>query len=147
MDQMDRDEAQDAPAQSEPQPDETDGDITMADVNPMPPSEDEKKDIKLEDLFADDSDDEFPSTDKTTQSQALPSSPGGADQNGASVKASANDPEVTRTFYQRLFPWRYFFQWLNHSPTPTTDFMHREFAYTVSDDRVWRYQSFQTADL
>lgn len=87
---MDRDQAQDVLVESESKPDETDGDITMADVNPMPPPEEEKKDseeekkdveqeekdvgqekkdIKLEDLFADDSDDEFPSTDKTTQSQ------------------------------------------------------------------------------
>lgn len=80
MDQMDRDQAPDAPVQSEPQPDETDGDITMADVNPMPPPEQEKQDIKLEDLFADDSDDEFPNIDETIKSQALPpSSPGGAD--------------------------------------------------------------------
>lgn len=80
MEQMDRDEVQDAPVKSEPQPDETDGDITMADVNPLAPSEQEKKDIKLEDLFADDSDDdEFPSTEKTTDSQILPTSSPGPD--------------------------------------------------------------------
>lgn len=74
MEEIDRDQGQDAPVKTEPQPDETDGDITMADVNPMPPAEDRKKDIKLEDLFADDSDDEFPSTGKTTQSQQFPTS-------------------------------------------------------------------------
>ncbi|KAK3321536.1 hypothetical protein B0H66DRAFT_173486 [Apodospora peruviana] len=52
-----------------------------------------------------------------------------------------------RTFYQRLFPWRYLFQWLNHSPTPTNDFAHREFAFTLQNDAYLRYQSFVTSDL
>lgn len=76
MEEMEHGQAQDVPVKTEPQ-DETDGDITMADVNPMPPPQDAKKDVKLEDLFADDSDDEFPSTGNPTQSQPLPtSSPG-----------------------------------------------------------------------
>lgn len=85
-----------APAlvKTEPQ-DDTNGDITMADVHPLPPAssaepngdeaedknaDEAKKEVKLEDLFADvDSDDEFPSTNKTTQSNILPtSSPGPA---------------------------------------------------------------------
>ena len=52
-----------------------------------------------------------------------------------------------RQFYQRLFPWRYLFQWLNHSPTPTNDFGNREFAFTLQNDAYLRYQSFATADL
>lgn len=59
----------------------------------------------------------------------------------------ASDPEVMRSFYQRLFPWRQLFQWLNHSPTPTNDFGNREFAFTLSNDAYLRYQSFATADL
>lgn len=85
-------EHQDAPmaVKDEPQ-DDTNGDITMADVHPLPDPaaretnddearDDAKKEVKLEDLFADvDSDDEFPSTSKTNQSNALPtSSPGPA---------------------------------------------------------------------
>jgi DNA primase small subunit len=63
------------------------------------------------------------------------------------VVARAADPEVMRSFYQRLFPWRYLFQWLNHSPLPSTDFGHREFAFTLQNDAYLRYQSFPTSDL
>lgn len=59
----------------------------------------------------------------------------------------ASDPMLMRTFYQRLFPWRHLFQWLNHSPTPTNDFGHREFAFTLPNDAYLRYQAFPTADL
>lgn len=52
-----------------------------------------------------------------------------------------------RAFYQRLFPFRYLFQWLNHSPSPSTDFAHREFAFRLPNDAYLRYQSFPTADL
>jgi DNA primase small subunit len=62
-------------------------------------------------------------------------------------KSAYSDPEIMRAFYQRLFPFRYLFQWLNHSPTPNNDFMHREFAFTLPNDSYLRYQSFPTADL
>lgn len=52
-----------------------------------------------------------------------------------------------RAFYQRLFPFRYLFQWLNHSPSPQNDFAHREFAFTLPNEAYLRYQSFASADL
>lgn len=57
------------------------------------------------------------------------------------------DPEVIRGFYQRLFPWRYLFQWLNHGPKPSADFGNREFAFTLQGDIYKRYLSYATADL
>ncbi|KAA8909783.1 putative DNA primase subunit Pri1 [Sphaerosporella brunnea] len=53
-----------------------------------------------------------------------------------------SDPEVMRAFYQRLFPWRLLFQWLNHSPIPSHDFTDREFAFTRQNGAYLRYQSF-----
>ncbi|KAJ9148484.1 DNA primase [Pleurostoma richardsiae] len=124
-------------------------DIPMAGAD-APAVDEAKKDVKLDELFADvdSSDEEFPSSREpaqltpTSSSPDSPSSPGDA---SASLKAS--DPEVMRSFYQRLFPWRYLFQWLNHSPTPTPDFGHREFAFTLQNDAYLRYQSFPTSDL
>ncbi|RYP71376.1 hypothetical protein DL771_004864 [Monosporascus sp. 5C6A] len=124
-------------------------DITMAEPDALPATTEgkDKQEVKLEDLFADvDSDEEFPSSrgeeSKPPSSPAAPSSPAIGE---LSLKAS--DPELLRMFYQRLFPWRYHFQWLNHSPTPTNDFGHREFAFTMPSNQVWRYQSYPTADL
>lgn len=72
--EFDKMEQDAAAVKAETQPDETDGDITMAEMNPLQPGDEAKKDVKLEDLFADvDSDDEFPS-EKPTQSQPLPTS-------------------------------------------------------------------------
>ncbi|EWG43619.1 DNA primase small subunit [Fusarium verticillioides 7600] len=114
---------------------------TEADVK-MNETEDVKKEAKqLEDLFDDvDSDEEFPSSAAVQpSSQVAPLFD--------AMTLTASDPEVMRSFYQRLFPWRYLFQWLNHSPTPTNDFGNREFAFTLQNDAYLRYQSFPTADM
>ncbi|KAJ2999062.1 hypothetical protein NUW58_g124 [Xylaria curta] len=122
-----------------------DNDVTMTGTNGS-----EKKDVKLEDLFADgDSDEEFPSSRpngvKPSSPPVAPSSPL---ENGNGI--SSSDPELLRMFYQRLFPFRYLFQWLNHSQKPTNDFAHREFALTIhnatGNEIYLRYQSYPTAD-
>ncbi|KAH7382814.1 hypothetical protein BKA64DRAFT_606736 [Cadophora sp. MPI-SDFR-AT-0126] len=131
-----------------------DQDMAMADLSgtekglEAPVKLEMKPEVKLEDLFADmDSDEEFPSS--TGQNLKITSSPPEAPPSPVHIGPSsrASDPEVMRSFYQRLFPWRYLFQWLNHSPTPTNDFGHREFAFTLQNDAYLRYQAFPTADL
>ncbi|KXJ90231.1 DNA primase small subunit [Microdochium bolleyi] len=132
-----------------------DGDVEMAEGSqqeqqPAAKAE-EKKEVKLDDLFADvDSDEEFPSSKPVKEEEDyLSDSPDIPDALGTNslAGAKASDPEVMRMFYQRLFPWRYLFQWLNHSPTPSDDFKHREFAFTLQNDAYLRYQSFATSDL
>lgn len=75
---------QDSPVKNGTQPDETTTEITMAEVNALRLEEEPKKEVKLDDLFADvdSDDDEFPSTGRPTQSQVLPTSSPGADMSG-----------------------------------------------------------------
>ena len=96
---------------------------------------------RIEDLFDDDDDDEFSSSaqtrpDDSMQPTALPT-----------PKAQFSEPDTLRQFYQRLFPFRPLFQWLNHSATPQQDFQNREFAFVLPNDAYIRYQSFASADL
>ncbi|KAK3305838.1 uncharacterized protein B0T15DRAFT_211668 [Chaetomium strumarium] len=97
--------------------------------------QDIKSDIKLEDLFdgIDSDEDEFTNSNDAQQE----------------TEANAADAafELLRIYYQRFFPWRYMFQWLNHSPVPAKDFKHREFSLWLHNDAVMRYQSYTTADL
>ncbi|KAK2628928.1 hypothetical protein QTJ16_002031 [Diplocarpon rosae] len=133
---------------------DSDQDMTMADVTAESKdpqdivASEAASEVKLENLFADmDSDEEFPGS--TSQDVKITSSPPEAHAPPVPIGPSsrASDPEVMRSFYQRLFPWRYLFQWLNHSPTPSNDFGHREFAFTLQNDAYLRYQAFPTSDL
>ncbi|KAK4192289.1 putative DNA primase small subunit [Podospora australis] len=101
--------------------------------------------IKLEDLFEgmdSDEDEEFPSGVKgdILTSQVPPSS-----QSPITHKESTS--ELLPIFYQRFFPWRHYFYWLNHSPTPTNDFKHREFSLWLQNEVVMRFRSYPTLDL
>jgi DNA primase small subunit len=112
--------------------------VDLPDVPPQaePVAAPEPGKVDLEDLFDDDSDsDEFSSSLPQAAKAPLPTS-----SNGAA------DPETMRAFYQRLFPFRHLFQWLNHSALESNDFAHREFAFTLPNDAYLRYQSFKNAD-
>ncbi|KAI9772076.1 MAG: hypothetical protein M1840_001364 [Geoglossum simile] len=141
------DELPDAPALSENGSHQSEEDRKVAliegdrmDIEPPPRPEG----VRLDNMFdGDDEDDEFPAS----------SAPEMKPEVATDVLVSAapsvkySDPKVMYAFYQRLFPFRYLFQWLNHSPSPSDDFRHREFAFTLQNDAYLRYQSFPTADL
>ncbi|KTW31564.1 hypothetical protein T552_00202 [Pneumocystis carinii B80] len=55
-----------------------------------------------------------------------------------------SDPSVFFVFYQRIFPFKYIFQWLNRSPIPSKSFFNREIAFTLQNDAYLRYNSFPT---
>ncbi|KAF2134828.1 prim-pol domain-containing protein [Dothidotthia symphoricarpi CBS 119687] len=118
-------------------------DIAMEDVSNAPTTELAK--VNLDELFDDeDSDEEFGSSAPGVKTEEEPSQPAPFK---ITPKSSFSDPEIMRAFYQRLFPFRYLFQWLNHSATPSNDFKHREFAFTLPNDAYLRYQSFPSADV
>ncbi|KAL9063422.1 MAG: hypothetical protein Q9161_009473 [Pseudevernia consocians] len=138
----------DAPDQI-PDPAKEEGNISLIDValqSEESTGEAPRTDVKLEDLFNDvheDEDDEFSGSGVLNCNESSPLE--------APIKlapsAKYTDPEVMLAFYQRLFPFRYLFQWLNHSIKPSNDFAHREFAFTLQNDAYLRYQSFATGDL
>ncbi|KAG4301295.1 hypothetical protein PCANB_002534 [Pneumocystis canis] len=55
-----------------------------------------------------------------------------------------SDPSIIFTFYQRIFPFKHIFKWLNRSSVPSKAFSHREIAFTLQNDVYLRYISFPT---
>lgn len=62
------------------------------------------------------------------------------------IPDSKVDEDVMLQFYTCLFPFKYFFLWLNHFPESTNFFSHREFAFTLDNGAYLRFQSFPTVD-
>ncbi|KAJ6009219.1 hypothetical protein N7522_004235 [Penicillium canescens] len=116
-------------------------DDEMPDAPPVETST-ENSGVKLADMFDDDDDDEFPASSAPDANMKSP-----AAQEEPAPVPSGVDQDIMLAFYQRLFPFRYLFQWLNHGIVPTKDFGNREFALTLQNDAYLRYQSYPTADL
>ncbi|KAL7276280.1 p48 polypeptide of DNA primase [Rhizina undulata] len=114
--------------------DESDLPDAPSSPNPHPRKEADLKDVELKTKVEEDSEeDDYDEDPELLQAGLI-----------ALDQARYSDPEVLKAFYQRLFPFRYLFQWLNHSPIPTHDFGHREFAFTLRNDAYLRYQAFPT---
>ncbi|KAK9478124.1 hypothetical protein V1514DRAFT_332278 [Lipomyces japonicus] len=114
-----------------------------------------KRKQDLDNMFDDEYDDpEFDEKELLLSEAALASSPPRPVQgqpllNPARPPPSSNkhvSPELMQIFYERLFPFKDLFQWLNHFPSPTTTFTNREFAFTLQNDVYLRYNAFPTYD-
>ncbi|KAG8953713.1 hypothetical protein FRC04_001917 [Tulasnella sp. 424] len=73
------------------------------------------------------------------------------------MEVDASDPQVTLSFYKRLYPFKPLFTWLNQNhvwndafsssnPAPSNLFTHREFAFTLIGDTYLRYHSFSNVE-
>lgn len=116
-----------------------------ADNADAPSEQKPEPNVKLEDLFVDDDDDdEFPASSvaDVKMSSSPPPAPTAAPKDSPEI-----DAETMLAFYQRLFPFRPMFQWLNHGVVPSADMVNREFAVFLQNQAVLRYQSYPTADL
>lgn len=62
------------------------------------------------------------------------------------MEVDASDPQVTLSFYKRLYPFKPLFTWLNQNYAPSNLFTHREFAFTLIGDTYLRYHSFSNVE-
>ena len=134
----------DAPPDKQDEELETQAESSPQQPDDIPANGTSKADVKLEDLFDQDDDDEFPGLSSNIPSSSPPPTSSAVP---VSQAEKFSDPQMMLQFYSRLFPFRQLFQWLNHGIKPSPDFANREFALTLSNDAYLRYQSYPTADL
>ncbi|TKA27050.1 hypothetical protein B0A50_05241 [Salinomyces thailandicus] len=103
--------------------------------------------VSVEDMFDDDDDDDEFSSSAPTRPDDASSQPEPGSNPSPAAKPRYAEPDTLRQFYQRLFPFRQLFQWLNHAATPQADFQQREFAFVLPGGAYIRYQSFASSDL
>ena len=51
-------------------------------------------------------------------------------------------PDLLPIYYKRIFPSGPYYKWLNYGGVPKTNFLNREFSFTLKDDIYIRYLSF-----
>ncbi|KAF1806052.1 hypothetical protein FB192DRAFT_1348570 [Mucor lusitanicus] len=117
---------------------------TMTDLQEQ--AQNELKDIEMsENFFTDDEDEDMNHVDNNFSRVNIDQ--GNTLQHRSSRQDYANDPVfLYRMFYNRLFPFKTYFQWLNYDTTPTRSFTHREFSFTLLNDIYIRFKSFPNAD-
>ncbi|OAD74432.1 hypothetical protein PHYBLDRAFT_155267 [Phycomyces blakesleeanus NRRL 1555(-)] len=62
------------------------------------------------------------------------------------MSQDGNSAFLLRAFYNRFFPYKTYFQWLNYDIAPTKNFSHREFSFTLKSDIYVRYNSFMDVE-
>ncbi|KAK3708091.1 hypothetical protein QZH41_019174 [Actinostola sp. cb2023] len=65
-----------------------------------------------------------------------------AETSSCSRFSQSDLPELLQQYYKRLFPYKYYYQWLSYGNVAKNCFTNREFCFTLKDDIYVRYQSF-----
>lgn len=85
-------------------------------------------------------------TKLTTTNTLTPESENDASELHDVVKSKTPSSSDMIYYYERLLPFRYVYQWLNHSPKPQPDFTMREFAYEYRSGAYQRYNSYPSME-
>ncbi|KAI8393421.1 eukaryotic and archaeal DNA primase small subunit [Radiomyces spectabilis] len=119
----------------------------MAATDPLQLHE-ELRDMAAEDIFKDDDEDMLDHVDNrfaSVQLQTPVHQTIARSQMDEPMDFTSRDEDpifLLRMFYERFFPYKTYFQWLNYDLVPTKNFINREFSFTLASDIYIRYNSF-----